>query len=104
MLKKEGNGVETAADGFEAIDLIRKKDISVVVTDLKMPRLGGIGLLRRVMEKHPSVPVIIITAHGPLKTPSRPSRRGPLTILPSLRSGRPENVITRRTNKITERP
>ncbi len=76
MLKKEGYGVETAADGFEALDLIRKKDISVVVTDLKMPRLGGIGLLRRVMEKHPSVPVIIITAHGTIENAVEAVKKG----------------------------
>jgi DNA-binding NtrC family response regulator len=64
MLKKEGYGVVTAADGFEALDLIKKRDLDVVLTDLKMPRLGGIGLLNRVMNKYPSLPVIIITAHG----------------------------------------
>ena len=64
MLKKEGYRVVAAADGLEALDLLKKQDISVVVTDLKMPRLGGIGLLNRVTEKYPSLPVIIITAHG----------------------------------------
>ncbi|MDD5723662.1 MAG: sigma-54 dependent transcriptional regulator [Syntrophales bacterium] len=64
MLKKEGYQVAAAADGLEALDLIKKQDISVVVTDLKMPRLGGIGLLNRVIDKYPSLPVIIVTAHG----------------------------------------
>jgi len=75
-LKREGYEVETAADGFEALDLMKKKDISVVVTDLKMPRLGGIGLLRRVMEKYPSVPVIIITAHGTIENAVEAVKKG----------------------------
>ena len=76
MLKKEGYQVAVAADGFEALDLIKKQDISVVVTDLKMPRLGGIGLLRRVIEKYPSLPVIIITAHGTIANAVEAVKKG----------------------------
>lgn len=76
MLKKEGYQVATAADGLEALDCIKKQDISVVVTDLKMPRLGGIGLLNRVMAKYPSLPVIIITAHGTISNAVSAVKKG----------------------------
>ncbi len=76
MLKKEGYGVITASDGFEALDSIKKNDISVIVTDLKMPRLGGIGLLKRVIEKYPSIPVIIITAHGTIANAVEAVKKG----------------------------
>jgi len=76
MLKKEGYRVAAAADGLEALDLIKKKDVSVVVTDLKMPRLGGIGLLSRVIEKYPSLPVIIITAHGTIANAVEAVKKG----------------------------
>lgn len=76
MLKKEGYGVATAADGFEALDLIKKRDIDVVLTDLKMPRLGGIGLLNRIAGKYPSLPVIIITAHGTISNAVEAVKKG----------------------------
>ena len=49
---------------WRALQILKARDISVVVTDLKMPRLDGIGLLDKIMENFPSVPVIIITADG----------------------------------------
>ncbi len=64
MLKKEGYNVASASDGAEALKIIREDEISVVVTDLKMPKIDGMELLRRIRENDPSVPVIIITAHG----------------------------------------
>jgi two-component system response regulator AtoC len=64
MLKKEGYQVVTAADGQEALEILRKEKISVVATDLRMPRLDGMGLLDRIMRDDPALPVIILTAHG----------------------------------------
>ena len=64
MLKKAGYDVESAADGLEALAVMAQQSVSAVVTDLKMPRLDGMGLLDRVMEDHPAVPVIIVTAYG----------------------------------------
>jgi two-component system, NtrC family, response regulator AtoC len=42
--------------------------VQVVVTDLKMPKLDGVGLLERVIRDYPSTPVIMITAHGTIAT------------------------------------
>jgi two-component system response regulator AtoC len=64
MLKKEGYEVSTAADGMEALKILGTEKIAVVATDLKMPRLDGMGLLERIMRDDPSLPVIILTAHG----------------------------------------
>jgi CheY-like chemotaxis protein len=47
MLKKEGHEVAMAADGREALAILEKEDMDVVVTDLKMPNLDGLGLLSR---------------------------------------------------------
>ena len=68
MLKKEGYEVETASDGMEALKALRQRDIAVVVTDLKMPGLDGMGLLERVIHDYPSTPVIVITAYGTIAT------------------------------------
>ncbi len=68
MLKKERYDVVTASDGREALNILKNDDVAVVVTDLKMPRLDGLGLLSRIEADYPSIPVIIITAHGTVET------------------------------------
>jgi DNA-binding NtrC family response regulator len=64
MLRKEGHEVAVAADGEQALIEIEKHGVEVVVTDLVMPKLGGLELLKSMIANHPEVPVIIITAHG----------------------------------------
>ena len=68
LLNKEGYDVATASDGIEALKILKSGGVEVVVTDLKMPKLDGVGLLERVIRDYPSTPVIIITAHGTIAT------------------------------------
>ena len=68
LLNKEGYDVATASDGVEALKALKSGGVEVVVTDLKMPKLDGVGLLERVIRDYPSMPVIIITAHGTIAT------------------------------------
>jgi DNA-binding response OmpR family regulator len=56
--------VETALDGQAAIEELKKQNISLVVTDLKMPRMDGFTLLAFIMENYPDIPVIIITGYS----------------------------------------
>ncbi len=53
-----------AKDGMEAIELIKDNEISLLVTDLQMPRIDGLGLLAYVHKYHPSIPCIVMSAHG----------------------------------------
>ena len=64
LLKRAGYSVVTAADGSEALEALAAEAISVVVSDVKMPRTDGMELLRRVRKEWPDVPVILITAFG----------------------------------------
>jgi DNA-binding NtrC family response regulator len=68
LLTKEGYEVFAAEDGLAALSLLRTEDIDTVVTDLKMPKLDGMGLLDRIAKEYPSLPVIIITAYGTINT------------------------------------
>ena len=68
LLNKEGYDVVTASDGLEALKILKGSDLKVIVTDLKMPKLDGMGLLERVVRDYPATPVIIITAHGTIAT------------------------------------
>jgi signal transduction histidine kinase len=59
-----GYTVFLAEDGKAALDLFEKEHPSIVITDIKMPVMGGIELLRQVKRKSPDTPVIMITGHG----------------------------------------
>lgn len=64
LLKKEGFEVSTAESGEKALGILYEEDVSVVITDLKMPEMDGIELLKNVMRFNSDIPVIILTAHG----------------------------------------
>jgi CheY-like chemotaxis protein len=55
--------VETADNGRAALEYIKHCEPDIVVTDLQMPELDGLGLIRRIRMHHPRVPVVL-TAHG----------------------------------------
>jgi DNA-binding NtrC family response regulator len=64
-LLEQSGYVTTRADSAEAaLDLVRAKDPDLVLTDLRMPGMDGLGLLRRLREDFPEIPVVILTAHG----------------------------------------
>ena len=63
MLRREGYDVITAANGVEALGGMTA-GVHTVITDLKMPGLDGMALLKRLSVEYPDVPVIMITAHG----------------------------------------
>jgi DNA-binding response OmpR family regulator len=56
--------VITAENGEEAVKKLKKSTISLIVTDLKMPRMDGFSLLQHVMENFPDIPVIVITGYS----------------------------------------
>jgi DNA-binding NtrC family response regulator len=65
MLEKAGyNKVKTAASGTEALDIVEHGNISIVLTDVRMPNMDGIQLLERIKKIDESIIVIIITAFG----------------------------------------
>src|SRR4029077_17383216 len=63
-LQREGYEVQVASDGEEALIALDRDGADVVVTDLVMPKMDGLSLLRKVVVSHPDVPVIVVTAHG----------------------------------------
>ena len=63
-LTREGYEVQLASDGEAALAMVEKGGIDVLVTDLVMPKLDGLALLRLVVDAYPDLPVIMITAHG----------------------------------------
>lgn len=68
QLARDGYDVLTAADGQEALDLMRENYVDLVITDLRMPRMDGMALLKAIAVEKPGVPVVMITAHGTVDT------------------------------------
>jgi len=68
QLGRDGYEVHTAADGQEALDFLGDHHVDLVVTDLRMPKLDGMQLLRASLRDDPARPVVIITAHGTVDT------------------------------------
>jgi two-component system response regulator HydG len=66
-LGQAGFAVTTTTSGTEALKLIETQESDVVVADLNMEGLGGLDLCARVVERHPDVPVVLITAFGSLE-------------------------------------
>ena len=60
--------VLTASSGDEAIAIVGREPVDVVTLDLKMPGLGGIGVLERIKEIDPDIEVLIITGYGTIDT------------------------------------
>lgn len=66
LLSKEGYPVLTAKDGIEAINMLRKDNVALVITDLRMPGADGIEVLRNAIRIDPDIAVVILTAYGTL--------------------------------------
>jgi CheY-like chemotaxis protein len=64
ILSSEGLLVDEAADGAEALLRLEARPAPLVVTDLRMPGMDGMELLRRLAARSPAPRVVVITAHG----------------------------------------
>jgi two-component system, NtrC family, sensor kinase len=63
-LAQRGIVASQASDGEEALRLLEKKPVDVIVMDVKMPRMNGIETLRHVKERYPATEVIMLTGHA----------------------------------------
>ena len=76
MLTRKGHRVEQAGDGVEALEMIESTPFDMVITDIKMPRLDGTGLLKKVMEMDIPCPVVFITAFATVESAVEAMRLG----------------------------
>jgi len=67
LLGPEGYETVTASNARDALDLIRESDLDLVITDMRMPGLTGMGLLEEAKKLKPELPVIIMTAYGTIE-------------------------------------
>jgi len=75
-LRAAGYDTAVASDGAEAMSAISLQRPDIVITDLRMPAMDGMALLEAVHSTHPTLPVIILTAHGSIPDAVRATQRG----------------------------
>jgi len=68
VLRKDGHEVYVSRDGDEALALLEKTPIDLLITDVIMNNVGGVELLRRVQAASPQTPVVMMTAYGTIKS------------------------------------
>ncbi|MBC8183598.1 response regulator [candidate division KSB1 bacterium] len=61
VLEKGGHNVTSAVDGEQALELFKQNKIELVITDVFMPKIDGIQLVKNLMEENPWVPIIVIS-------------------------------------------
>ena len=76
FLKREGHLAFTAEDGKEALEILEKNDIDLVISDLRMPHINGDELLAFIKKDYPGVKVIILTGHGTVENAVEAMRNG----------------------------
>ena len=76
LLGQEGYTVDTAADGLLALESIAESAPALIITDLKMPNLDGMGLLAKLREQNLDIPSIVTTAFGEVSVAVQAMRAG----------------------------
>jgi two-component system response regulator PilR (NtrC family) len=76
MLTDEGYDVKTASSGEQAFELFKKHVFDAVLTDVKMPGMSGLELIRRIRSLAPDTPIVAITAYSSVEDAIRAVREG----------------------------
>ncbi|HEY5377097.1 MAG TPA: sigma-54 dependent transcriptional regulator [Polyangiaceae bacterium] len=94
LLNSRNMTVLTADDGAQAIDLLGREQVDVVLVDLMMPNVGGLELLDHVRSSHAGVEVIMMTAFGDVETAVKAVRAGAYHFLTKPFRSNDEVVLT----------
>src|ERR1051325_6949081 len=81
-IKKAGYRVDEAADGDAAVEKIRKQPYQLVVTDLRLPTLSGLEILKIQKEIDSTIPVLIMTAYGTIEEAVQAMKQGAFDFVP----------------------
>jgi DNA-binding NtrC family response regulator len=76
ILEGDRYSVESCASGRAALDLMQEKDFNMVITDLKMPGMGGLEVLRTIKILQPEIPVMVITGYSTVDTAVEAMKNG----------------------------
>ncbi|QGF26231.1 two-component system response regulator GlrR [Pantoea eucalypti] len=80
-LRSEGYQITTAGSGPEALRLLQKEKIELVISDLRMDEMDGLALFGEIQKRHTGLPVIILTAHGSIPDAVSATQQGVFSFL-----------------------
>ena len=87
VLEGEGLQVTLAEDGQRAAEILERQTFHLLVTDLRMPRMDGMALLRKARAEHPDMEVVVLTAHGTVDSAVEAMKLGAFDYLSKPLSG-----------------
>jgi DNA-binding NtrC family response regulator len=64
ILSREGYNILTAGDGLDALEVLAREKVDLIISDMKMPRMCGFELLKTIKKDYPDTGLIIMTAYG----------------------------------------
>ena len=81
-IRKAGYSVDEAADGNAAAEKIRRQPYQLVITDLRLPTLSGLDILKLQNEIDPTIPVLLMTAYGTIEEAVEAMKQGAFDFIP----------------------
>ncbi len=113
ILTNEGYVTEEAADGEEGFKKFSEKAYSLVICDIKMPKMDGIEFLQKATELNADVPIIIISGHGNIETAVEAVKKGAFDfiskppdlnrLLITIRNALDKTVLVKETKNLKRR-
>ena len=103
-LSRTGYDVDTANNGEQGLDFLKKKSYDLVILDLKMPGLNGIDVLKKIKENDPELVVIVITGYATIESAVEAMKYGAFDFIPKPFTPESLRVIVKRalsTREIT---
>ena len=76
IFRIDGYHASMAQSGEEALEIISKQKIDIVVTDMKLPKMNGLALLEQIKKDHANIEVILITGYGTIETAVEAMKKG----------------------------
>jgi len=95
-LKRKGYQVTSAGSGMEALCRLRERYFQVVLTDMRMPEISGLDLLKKVRTLSPQTPVVLLTAYGTIQNAVDAMRHGAFDYLLKPFSSESLEAVVRR--------
>ncbi|MDX9867056.1 MAG: response regulator [Kiritimatiellia bacterium] len=76
LLESDGHECVTAGNGQEALEYVKQNRFALLITDMRLPDMNGLSLVRELKKVEPSMPVILITAYASCESAVESVKRG----------------------------
>jgi DNA-binding NtrC family response regulator len=102
VLESRGYAVATSPSGLLGLERMNQRDFSLVITDLKMPGMNGLEVLRQIRILHPGVPIIMITGYSTVETAVEAMKNGAIDYI--AKPFTPEIISEKVRNALDQKP